>query len=455
MSGRLWCVRLLLLMVVSALVFSPLVVRGSSTSARPIGWNHDPSSLMLPSSPAYPAVTIYRDARLFIAERSFEKSELLLGFANQDAAAIAMMAQRQDFVSSASHSSAYQETFDRCVGWLVIASERNNDVSYLLARVKNDHLVQQSALSQAVQLMPEWSSEALKGARDHAAVVLLEAVGLLEGSAAAESYASSIALVYPEVSRPSLQLSSAPPQPSVVVIPPSGATDSSSEARSSEVAVSTPPRILSMEIDEDTIGFGGVVDVDCDIEAADLDDLSYSWWCSRGNLVASGTGATWTAPQRAGSYEIKLTISNDGGSDTRSVEVAVEDEDDSTAGENDASDGTQAEPEGRALTSSSPEIIALRLSADHKYFDETMAGTYSILVSRACTIQCVVEDAAGVDFSWVADGGGRLDGSGDTVTLSVPATPGYVTVTVTTRNSEGDEDSRSVRIYVSTCTYCF
>ena len=454
MSGRLWCVRLLLLMVVSALVFSPLVVRGSSTSARPIGWNHDPSSLMLPSSPVYPAVTAYRDARLFIAERSFEKSELLLGFANQDAAAIAMMTQRQDFVSSARHSSAYQKTFDRCVGWLVIASERNNDVSYLLARVKNDHLVQQSALSQAVELMPEWSSEALTGARDHAAVVLLEAIELLEGSAAAESYASAVALLYPEVSRPNPRLSSAPP-PSVVVIQPSGATGSSSVAQSSEVSTSPAPRILSMEIDEHTVGFGGAVDIDCDIEATDLDDLSYSWWCSRGNLVASGTGATWTAPERAGSYEIKLTISNDGGSDTRSVEVLVENEDDRTAGEEDVSDGTNAEPESRAPTSSSPEIIALELSADHKYFDESMAGTYSILVSRTCRIQCVVEDAAGLDFSWVADGGGRLDGSGNTVTLSVPARPGYVTVTVTTRNSSGDEDSRSVRIYVSTCTYCF
>jgi hypothetical protein len=456
MSGRLWCVRLLLLMVVSALVFSPLAVRGSSATARPIGWNHDPSSLTLPSSPVYPAVTVYRDARLFIAERSFEKSELLLSFANQDAAAIAMMAQRQDFVSSASHSSAYQETFDRCIGWLVIASERGNDVSYLLACVKNDHLVQQSALSQAVELMPEWSSEALKAARNHVAEVLLEAVELLEGGAGAESYAASIALVYPDVSRPTMQLAGVPPPPpSVVVISPLGATGSSSVAENSEAPSLSAPRILSMETDEHTVGFGGVVTIDCAIEAADIDDLSYSWWCSRGNLVASGTGATWTAPERAGSYEIKLTISDDGGGDTRSVEVLVEQEANGSGDEEYVDDGTGVEPETRAPASSSPEILALEISADHKYFDESMAGTYSILVSRTCTIQCVVEDAAGLDFSWSVAGGGNLEGSGDTVTLSVPATPGYVTVTVTTRNGNGDEDSQSVRIYVSTCTYCF
>lgn len=165
MRGKLWCLRLILLILVSAVVFSPLAVRGASLASQPVGWNHDPSTLLLPSAPTYPAVVAYRDIRMRMTERSFEKADLLLSFANQDAAAISTMARRQDFVTSANHASIYQQTFDRCVGWLVIADERGNDVSYLLSTVKNDHIAQQVALGQTLTIMPDWSQQSIQSAR--------------------------------------------------------------------------------------------------------------------------------------------------------------------------------------------------------------------------------------------------------------------------------------------------
>ncbi|MBN1152616.1 MAG: hypothetical protein JXA58_05335, partial [Dehalococcoidia bacterium] len=218
MRGKLWCLRLTLLLIVSAVVLSPLAVRGASVASQPVGWNHDPSTLLLPSSPTYPAVLAYRDFRMFMAERSFEKAELLLDFANQDAAAIGTLARRQDFVSSASHASAYQETFDRCVGWLVIADERGNDMSYLLARVKNDHLAQQVALAHAIAAMPDWSKEGVLAARRHAAEVLVETIRLVEGFEAAQSYISSVGSMLPELELPSLTPEESPP--TIVVVAP-------------------------------------------------------------------------------------------------------------------------------------------------------------------------------------------------------------------------------------------
>ncbi len=450
MKARLWCARLMLLALVSVLVFSPLVVRGASATPNPVGWNHDPSSLMLPSSPVYPAVEAYRDVRVEIADRSFEKAEVLLGFANQDAAAIAVMAQRQDFIVSASHASTYRDTFDRCVGWLVIASERGNDVSYLLARVKNDHLAQQAALQQAAAQMPEWSCTSIEDARTHVADVLLQAIARLEGDEALEAYASGIRLTHPELPLPELQQQV--PAPAVVVIPPPPVTAESSMGDSAP-RETQPPVIVSFDADRKSVDPLESVAIGCELDAEDEDALHYSWWCSRGNLVASGTTATWTAPKRPGVYEINLTVTDDlQRTDSRSIEITV------TAPEEEASSDEEEQEDDsteQVAADAAPEILELVLTADHKYFDGTLGGGYSILVSRDCTIQCVVAEPEALDFHWTANGGGKISGSGDTVTVSVPATPGYVTVTVTTRNSDGEEDSASVRLYVTTCTYCF
>ena len=453
MRGKLWCLRVTLLLIVSALVFSPLAVRGASLASQPVGWNHDPSTLLLPSSPTYPAVVAYRDVRMSMTDRSFEKSELLLDFANQDAAAINAMAQRQDFVSSASHSSVYRQTFDRCVGWLVIADDRGNDVSYLLNQVKNDHVAQQIAIGRALVAMPEWSRESLEAARSHAVVVLLEAIRLLEGGEAAASYADSLASMLPDLELP--QAVPTKQTPSIVVVSPASTTPEASQEPSVEgTGVPAAPTIASLRADRASVDFGDVVTITCRLSSEGDGDLSFSWWCSRGNLVASGTEATWSAPARAGVYEINVTVSDGlGRSATRSVEIRVAEEyDDESNSEN--SDDETEEPVG-GQPDASPEIAELILSADHKYLEQSLGGGYSMLVSRGCTIRCVVEDASGLEFDWTATGGGRITGSGDTVTLTAPASPCYVKVSVTVTNRNGGHDSASVTVYVTTCTYCF
>ncbi len=454
MRGRLWCIRLLLLLVVSALVLSPLAVSGASVASKPIGWNHDPSTLMLPSSPVYPAVVAYRDVRLSMADPSYEKAGLLLDFADQDAAAINTMARRQDFVSSANHATAYQDTFDRCVGWLVIADERGNDVSYLLSRVTNDHYAQQAALGEAVKLMPDWSSQGIEAARAHASEVLLQAIDLLGGEDAARTFVSNMALLNPDLVLTLPEASVPDPEPpQAIEISPALDMQTDDPLGDAE-EVPAAPAIISLSADSPAVEFGDAVGISCTLASGDLEDLSYAWWCARGNLVASGTEATWSAPDRAGTYEISFTISDSlGRSDTKSVEVRVLESNDST---NDTSD----EVDGSDTTIDDPSdapahIDGLVLTADHKYLSQSLVGAYSILVSRSCTVQCLVEDPDGLEFDWSATKGGKIAGSGEAVTFTAPSSPCYLDLSVTVTNARGEQETTSITIYVTTCTYCF
>ena len=88
MKGVLWLIRIILLIGVSLLVFSPLAVHGEAQAPQPVRFDYDVSELMLPSSPVYPIVTTYREARMSFAERSPGKAAVALTYANEDAAAI-------------------------------------------------------------------------------------------------------------------------------------------------------------------------------------------------------------------------------------------------------------------------------------------------------------------------------------------------------------------------------
>ncbi len=470
MKGRLWCIRIALLMFVGCIVLSPLAVSGAASYSQPVGWNHDPSALMLPSSPVYPVVITYREVRMSLADHSYEKAELLLEFSNQDAAAIVAMARRQEYVVATGHCSTYQHTFDRCIGWLMLASDRGNNVSHLLSRVKNDHLAQQGALSQAAQQLPEWSDDGVEMARIHVAEVLLLAIQVLEGDESAAAYARAIEVVCPELAGliPDMESGQVSSDTPPVAVESSNIEQSdTSTGQDAEDQAYAAPHIKALEAERYTVKPKESITISITLGSNALDDARYAWWCSRGGLVTDGLQATWIAPDRPGLYEISVTVTDAiGRSDTKSVEIRViEDEDDlphpvvsddenaSTWDNADTGDNTPV-PE-QAASVITPEIVALTASADHKYLDQNIGGGYAILVSREAEVHCEVVDATGLSFEWVVTGDAKITGSGDTVRFAAPARPGYVTLKVTVSNQEGEEDSRSLTFYVSTCTYCF
>jgi len=459
LKGGLWLVRLLLIFVVGVVVLSPLAVHGEASAPDPARLDYDTSGALLPSSPVYPAVTVYRDIRMSFAEENTEKAGLCLEFANEDAAAIGMMVERQEHVTATKHCATYQDNLDRSVGWLVIAAEQGRDVTLLLSRLKNDHLSQQWVLGKASQMMPEWSGDGLDVARRHAATVVIQALQTLEGGEAAAEYRSALAVMSPEpgffetssslgvpvVQTPSLSFASAPAKeaaPAVIVV--------------EESPAAAAPDIASLSVSPDTVAPKATCRVTCSVICDDEASLEYTWWCSKGTIKSEGSQARWTAPSKPGTYQIRVTVMNPGGAgDAQSINVTVREEgvqedEDEEAGDDGTSSGTGAPPSG---SGSSPDILGLTVTADHKYLEPSMVG-YSILVSRDCTIQCNVADPDGVEFTWRASGG-DIEGSGAKVRWTAPSAAGNLTVTVTTRDRRGQEDSATLAFHVTTCSQCF
>ncbi|MBE9505684.1 MAG: hypothetical protein IMY84_02630 [Chloroflexi bacterium] len=445
MRGGLWLVRLFLLCAASFVVFSPLVVRGEAALPGPTRWQYDASGLMLPSSSVYPAVSAYRQVRMELTEGNPNKAELSLMFANEDAAAIGALVRRQEYVDAVNHGGTFQEDFDRCVGWILIARERGTDVSSLLARLKNDHLGQQVVLGEAVTQLPEWAFEGLTSTREHVAEVLVEAIGMLEGWESAEAYlrmlsnvdadlGSRVTVEGPveaEAETPPLPPAASPEmEPDIVDIP------------------ADPPVIVDISIDRDDVDVGDKCTVSCEVEADDEAALDYSWACSEGKLSMKGNTATWTAPDEPGRYRIEVTVTDSlGQSDGEYIEVRVRES------EEDAEPDPDPDPDPGPGSSAPPEIVEISVTAEHKYLEKSMVG-YSILVGRSCEITCEVADDDGVSYEWVATAG-EITGSGDTITWSAPHAPYNEEVTVTVSNSSGEQDSMTLCFHVTTCTQCF
>ncbi len=441
MRGGLWLVRLSLLCAVSLLVFSPLVVRGEAALPQPARWQYDVSGLMLPSSPVYPTVSAYRQVRMELTEGSPDKAKLSLSYANNDAAAIGALVQRQEYVDAINHTGTFQKDFDRCVGWIVMARERGSDVSSLLARLKNDHLGQQVVLGEAVTQLPEWAFEGLSATRGHVAQVLLEAVEVLEGWESADEYLRMLSSIDADLgsrltvqSTMVVQAETPPPAPSVSTVVETDDGDKPND----------PPVIVALSINHDDVEVGTKCTVLCQVKVEDQADLNYAWSCSEGKLSPKGREATWTAPDEAGKYSIEVTVTDGLGQiDSKAIRVRVRESEDDAQSTSNPTPGSSA----------SPEIVNVSATADHKFLEESMVG-YAILVGRCCEISCEVEDDDGFSYEWETTAG-EITGSGDTVTWCSPHAACNEEVTVTVSNSSGEQDSVTLYFHVTTCTQCF
>jgi len=456
-KGGLWLIRILLLAGVSLLVFSPLAVHGQADPPSPIRFDYDVSELMLPSSPVYPVVTTYREARMSFAERSSDKASVALVFANQDAAAIGQMVVRDEFVPAINHCNVFRQNFELCVGWMVIAKERGTDISAPLSRMKNDHLGQQAVLQEATAGMPEWAIEGMDTTRAHVAALLLEGIREIEGARASSLYASTLEATYPGLVDEAAAFSNSPmpeadiePATDPVVITGTMPFGNASGEVSATTADSTPPPdIASISVDPRIVEPGESCQVDCSVIGSDP-ALECLWLCSGGNIEGDGNEAVWTAPDREGTYKIVITVTDlHGRNDSMAIDVRVREAEE----ESDDSVDESFEAQAPTPTAGSTEILGFEVTAEHKYLETSMVG-YAILVSRSCTIQCQVEDPTAVWFEWTANGG-ELEADGDTATWTAPGAPANLEVTVTVHNDSGETSSEKILFHATTCSQCF
>ena len=463
MRRGLWLIRLLLLVTVSAVVFSPLVVHGEASTPRPLNLEYEVSALALPSSPTYPAVTAYREVRLSLSEGHCEKARAALSFANDDTAAIIEMVKLERYTEAARHASVFRENFDLSVGWTVIAGQNGTNVSSLLSQLKTDHVGQQAILAQASAALPLWAKDTLESSRQHAATVLLEAVGLLQGQQEAEAYRYTMAEACPDLvlgeNEPRIEVGAQAdtgeePEDGVgtdIVVVTTEDEHDATEATGTPTSESMPD-IASMSLSPSVLAPGDTCIVSCNVATGSPDDLKYKWSCRDGELDTTGATAVWTAPSREDTYAISVTVQDSSGNtDDASIDVHVRTR---SATEDDTPESLSNPMSPSPNESASPEILALNVNADHGYLSHSFGDSYSILVGRSCTITCEVNDPDSVSFEWAANGG-EIDGEGDTVTWEAPKVVGNLKLTVTVTNGEGHEDSAVLSFYCTTCSQCF
>ena len=195
-----------------------------------------------------------------------------------------------------------------------------------------------------------------------------------------------------------------------------------------------PPMIASLTADAGWTLPAGSLQITCEAEDPDGDELSYQWTATGGSISGTGATVTWTAPEEVGKYYITVVVSDDhGGSDTETLRVGVE-------------------------TGQPPVIEALEITKDrhgHCYLIEESSLRYKVGRQQIYDIECIAQhpDHLELSYEWEFDGG-EIEGEGSLITWTSPNTSKDVTVTVTVSDSAGRTASESVTLNVVSCSPC-
>jgi len=192
-----------------------------------------------------------------------------------------------------------------------------------------------------------------------------------------------------------------------------------------------PPIITSLASDAAWTTPAGILQITCEAEDPDGDELSYLWTATDGSISGTGATMTWTAPEDVGKYDITVVVSDDhGGSATRTLRVSV-------------------------LTGQPPVIESLIVEADHKYMRKTPSG-YDVGEGKDFRIRCTASHPDDLDFyyEWECERGEIVDRSedGSTITWTAPFTRGELMITVTVTDIHGNAVSESIELKVVSCS---
>jgi len=162
-----------------------------------------------------------------------------------------------------------------------------------------------------------------------------------------------------------------------------------------EVSANKPPAIADLIADTDWTLPLGSLQVTCDAEDPDKDDLSYEWTTDGGSISGTGAVVNWTAPQEFGVYNITVAVSDGhGSSDTRTLFVNV------------------------ALEQLSI-IEDLVVTAEHCYLKPYSWG-YKVGREKEYHIECILSDTSiEVSYQWSCEDG-TISGEGSMITWTAP-----------------------------------
>jgi len=198
----------------------------------------------------------------------------------------------------------------------------------------------------------------------------------------------------------------------------------------SSCTVNRRPVITSLEAEADWTAPLGSLQVTCDAEDPEGDELSYEWSTDGGDILGMGAVVNWTAPEEVGMYDITVLVSDNQGREATGLIALI------------ASNGTP------------PIIEDLIVTAiGHPYLKETTTG-YKVAKTYDYGIECIATNTSGeLVYEWSCDGG-EISGEGSMITWTAPNTDGDVTVTVKVFDDLGNWVRKSIAFEVVPCNSC-
>ena len=191
------------------------------------------------------------------------------------------------------------------------------------------------------------------------------------------------------------------------------------------------PAIHSVTADEEVTPSSSSL-ILCAATDADGDALTYWWSGDSGAISGEGNEVTWTAPEVAGSYIVKVMVTDGrGGEATDTITITV-----------------TSEP------NNPPVVTGFNVTPPNKPPVTVGLAGDRIKVSRYRTarVRCIVEDQDGdeLNYIWSATGG-KVDGEGADVQWIAPSQAANHVVTVIVSDGKGGEAEASVNFEVLCC----
>jgi len=173
------------------------------------------------------------------------------------------------------------------------------------------------------------------------------------------------------------------------------------------------PVISKLQAEKGQVLPSGKSMVTCAASDTDGDSLSYAWTATGGDFSGAGSAVTWTAPDRPGTYDITVTVTDSRGGEA-SEQLGID-----------------------VLTNNAPVI-------------EKLSAEPSVVVrGENVIIECIASDADGdpLTYEW-STVEGNISGQGATVTWTAPDTCDEYVVKVTVADENGSEVSGELSIRV-------
>ena len=198
----------------------------------------------------------------------------------------------------------------------------------------------------------------------------------------------------------------------------------------SSCTLNSPPVITSLEAEEPGwTAHPGSLQVTCDAEDPEGDELSYEWSTTGGNITGTGPEAIWIAPEEVGMYDITVVVSDSQGREATGLIALI------------ASNGPP------------PIIEDLIVTAiGHPYLKETTTG-YKVAKTYDYEIECIASGTGELIYEWSCTGG-NISGEGSLITWTAPDTEGDVTVTVKVFDGLDNWVRESIVFEVVPCKDC-